>query len=268
MAWIANWNARVAGGPDLRGKRVWIIGASSGMGAALARLLDYKGAELILSARRESMLEAVAAGLSRPACILPLDVADGQSVKRAIEKMQQAGGCDMCLYAAGIYQPPAFPHFDAASQLAQIETNLGGIFHVLEGLAPQWIGRGHGTLVLFGSFTALVGARGLGAYGASKAAIHHLAESLRLELAPRGITIQRVIPGLVRTPMTSGLAQRLPFAVSAEYAARVICARLGDAGCFDIAFPRRFLWPLLLCQHLFTRRMMMRLTRLFEEKRR
>ena len=266
MAWIIKWRNPTLYGPDLRGKRIWLIGASSGMGAVLAAHLAAGGAELILSARRETQLQQVAGHIG-PARVLPLDVSDTESLRRALATVVAEGGCDMLVYAAGIYEAPQFPALNAASQLRQIETNLCGIFPLLETLVPMWTARGNGTLVLFGSFTALVGARQLGAYGASKAAIHHLAESLRLELARSNITVQRVIPGLVRTPMTQGLSTRLPFAVSADYAARRIRQHIGDPKVFDIAFPRRFLWPLLVAQHLLTRRGMMRLTRLFEAKK-
>jgi NAD(P)-dependent dehydrogenase (short-subunit alcohol dehydrogenase family) len=241
MYWPSLFGFRPPKPIKLHGKRVWILGASSGIGAALAARCAAEGARVALSAREERPMQQLRGYF--PAAdhlVLPLDVTDFPSMQRAYAKlMEQWGGVDVVVYLVGTYQKPEFSPLNTSAQLTMLDTNLQGIFRLLELLMPYWHERREGLLMLTGSFTAWLGSRQTLAYGASKAAIHHLAESLQLELAPLGIQVQRIVPGFVRTPMIEDLDLRMPFIRTPEQAANAIRRQMGRSHIFEIDFP----WP-------------------------
>lgn len=259
---------------DWHGCRVWLIGASTGIGEALAVALARRGAQLILSARRRDALQAVAAacavpvamgGAARaasgntgaaaavPPCIVPLDVTRPDDVAHAWAEARAAcGGVDVVVYLAGHYDPlhaaqPAAELLPALRRMLAI--NLGGALEVVGHVAPYLAGRaergadrsdgGHCGIALVAS---VAGYRGLPlalGYGPTKAAMIHLAEGLHLDLSPRGVGVWLVNPGFVATRLTAGNAFAMPALLTPAAAAEAIVDGLAS-GRFEIHFPRRF----------------------------
>jgi short-subunit dehydrogenase len=205
---------------SLAGARVWVTGASSGIGAALAEELVERGARVAVSARRADRLEEVSKGRM---LVVPLDVTDTAAVQRAADEVYEAfGGIDIAVMNAGAWTQTKVADWDADAFRAQVEVNLLGTSSCLAALLPRMLERGAGKLVIMTSVAGYRGVPGSEAYGATKAALLNLAESLRADLAPAGVVVQWVSPGFVRTELTDANSFPMPFMVEADVAARSI----------------------------------------------
>ncbi len=221
--------------PRLRGRRVWLTGASSGIGAALARALARRGCRVALFARNAERLgvvrdecEALAREHSDDA-VAPVviaqtgDVTDRQRVADAVREAEEAlGGLDVVILNAGIGEPVHVDRLDAESVRRVFDVNLMGAVHGIEAALPGFLARGQGTIV---GVSSVGGYRGLpqsAAYCASKSALATFLESLRLDLAPRGVDVLTVSPGFVRTPLTDRNRFRMPFLLPPDRAAEII----------------------------------------------
>lgn len=234
---------------DWRGRRVWVIGASSGIGAATARLLLGKGARVALSARSRQPLEQLAAAAPEAALALPLDANQAQEVQGALrEIVARWGGLDLAVFCAGTYTPLRAFRLDAAPAQEMLRLNLESVVCGLAALLPQLLSQSGGVALV----SSVAGYRGLPnalVYGATKAALINLAESLYLDLAPRGVAVYLVNPGFVKTPLTDRNTFPMPALVSADEAAREILRGI-ERGRFEIHFPRRFTGLLKLARLL------------------
>jgi short-subunit dehydrogenase len=222
-------------------RRVWLIGASDGIGAALARRLAGEGDTLALSARNGEKMQALCAELPGSGhLVLPLDVCDPPSIIAAWQSLQEkwgpSGGIDLFIYNAGAYEPMSAKAFDLATVEAIVEVNITGAFRALAAVLPAFAARNRGHIVLVGSIAGYRGLPNAIGYGASKAAINHLAENLKLDLADTKIKVQRVAPGFVKTQLTDKNDFPMPFLISAEQAADYIAKGL-QKNRFEIAFP-------------------------------
>ncbi len=229
------------------GRRIWLVGASSGIGAAVARELAARGAHLALSARREAALVALREALpaaAREHCrIVPCDITDLQDVTAAAHTLlSDGGGLDLVFMAAGVYDALSPREFDLLSwpvARQTLDTNLTGAYHLLAAVLPALRRQGHGGLAFVSSVAGLNGLPRALAYAPGKAALNNLCEGLYLELRPLGLSVYRICPGFVATPMTAGVAFPMPALLSAEAAAGRIVRGL-ERGDFDIHFPKRF----------------------------
>lgn len=214
--------------------RVWITGASSGIGAALARELVARGARVAISARRADRLEEVSEGAM---LVVPLDVTDEGAVHEAADDVRDAfGDIDIAVLNAGAWTRTDVSQWDAASFRRQVEVNLLGASSCLAAVLPQMLDRGAGKIVIVTSVAGYRGVPGAEAYGATKAALLNLAESLRADLAPSGVVVQWVSPGFVRTELTDDNTFPMPFMVEADVAARTIADGLATTRP-EIVFP-------------------------------
>jgi NAD(P)-dependent dehydrogenase (short-subunit alcohol dehydrogenase family) len=230
------------------GQRVWVIGASTGIGAATARELIGRGARVALSARRREPLDAIAAGTD--AVVAPLDVTDKASVHAAARTVVDTfQGIDLAILMAGTHVPMRADAFDLDAAEDLLAVNLHGPLNCLDALLPTLLAQGRGGIALVASVAGYRGLPQALVYGASKAALIHLAEGLYLDLQPRGIGVYLVNPGFVDTPLT----QRNAFAMPALMTAQKAATRTLDgiaAGRFEIHYPRRFTWWLKLLRLL------------------
>lgn len=215
-------------------RRIWIIGASDGIGRALALQLGREGADLILSARNESALSELAA-LCGGARVLPLDLADPGALARAVDSLD-ADSLDAIITTAALYEPGRVEDIDLQFLQQLIAVNVTSVFQLAQA-APALLRRG-GQLVLFGSVAGYLGLPAGQPYSATKAAVANLAESLRIELAPR-VDVRLVSPGFVRTRLTAKNSFAMPALITADEAARQVLAGLRGKA-FEIHFPRRF----------------------------
>lgn len=230
---------------DWHGKRVWLVGASSGIGAATARELAGRGTRLALSARRADKLQAL--GIAG-ALILPCDATDVASLAAARAQLLAAwGGVDLVVYLAGDYVPMSVDNFDLAVAEQVLTINLNAALR-LSSLVLADLPAGGGIAFV----ASVAGYRGLPkalCYGPGKAALIHFAECLHFDLAPRGIGVWTINPGFVATPLTAKNDFTMPVLLTPEQAARELVDGFAD-GSFEIHFPKRFTRVLKLLAHL------------------
>jgi len=203
---------------ELAGRRIWVVGASSGIGAALARELRRRGAHVAISARRAGALQEVA---DDQMTVVPCDVTDADQVRQAAGIVAaELGGIDIAVLSAGYWQQ--LDDFDVDSFNQHLSVNLGGMANCLGELIPRMRTQGAGMIVGISSVAAYRGLPGAEGYGAAKAAQFNLLEALRARLRPDGIDVLTVCPGFVETEMTARNSFPMPFMISAEQAGRAI----------------------------------------------
>jgi short-subunit dehydrogenase len=224
---------------DWRGKRVWIVGASTGIGAALARALDAGGAHLVLSARGAERLSSLVADLQH-ARALPFDASESSAMQAAAQGAARLlGGLDVVIFNAGTYQPLRAWELTPETIRATMNVNLLGVMDGVAAVLPDMLKAGQGHVVIVGSVAGYRGLPKAAVYGASKAALINFAESIYMDLAPRGIAVSLVSPGFVATPLTAQNDFKMPALISAEEAAEQIIKGM-EKGAFEIHFPKRF----------------------------
>lgn len=224
---------------DWHERRVWVIGASSGIGAALARELRGRGAKLALSARNVEALQLIAAD-DVSALVLPFDITQSTGALQARDEiLAKWGGVDLVLVVAGTYQKMRAEDFDLNAAKQLVETNLNGPLNCLDAVLPTLLAQGHGGIGIVASVAGLSGLPQALIYGPTKAALINLCESLYLDLHARGIAVYLINPGFVATPLTAKNDFTMPALISAETAAHEIVRGI-ERGEFHIHFPRRF----------------------------
>jgi NAD(P)-dependent dehydrogenase (short-subunit alcohol dehydrogenase family) len=231
----------------LDGLRVWVTGASSGIGEALVEPLVRRGARVAITARRSSLLDAIAArhaqGGSSPVLGVAADVTDRDAVVAAARQIEAAwGGIDLAIFNAGgsVGDRTRFRGDDCA---ATMTLNYFSVVYGIDAVLPGMLARGRGHLAAVASLAGYRAIPGAPGYGASKAAVIHLLDGLRFELAPRGIRVTVINPGFVRTPLTAPNAFRMPFLVEpADAAGRIV--RGLERGTKEIHFPAPLSWTM------------------------
>ena len=206
---------------NLRGKVVWVVGASSGIGAATANELVARGATVAISARREAELVKVAAGRM---LVVPLDVTDAEAVDAGAAKVRaEHGHIDVAVLAAGYWQQMNARAWDTDLFDRHIQVNLVGMSNAIGAVLPDMVARGQGTIAGIASVAGYRGLSGAEAYGATKAAQINLLEALRASVAKSGVRVTTICPGFVRTELTAGNTFPMPFLIDADQAATAIC---------------------------------------------
>ena len=234
---------------DWPGRRVWIVGASTGIGRALAERLHELGARVAVSARSAPALQEFAA--AHPGTLaLPLDATDRDAMRQAQSQITQAlGGLDVAVYCAGVYTPTRATGFDLDEALRQTQVNYTGALFMLDAVLPGLIAQRSGHVSLVSSVSGYRGLPRALAYGPTKAALINLAESMWFDLTDLGIGVSVICPGYVDTPATKQNTYRMPALISAAEAAEHIVAGW-RRGRFHLHFPKRFTGWLRLLRHL------------------
>ena len=219
-------------------KRAIVVGASSGIGAALVRKLAHEGFVVAAVARRLDSLEALAAEVNRDGerRVLPFahDVHDTASAKPLFDRIVASmDGLDAVVYCAGVMPRITEEQFDIGLDREMVEVNVIGAMAWLNLAAERFQVQRGGILVGVGSVAGDRGRRGQPAYCASKAALHTYLESLRNRLSRHGVRVITIKPGPVRTPMTEGL-EKMPLAIDADTAAEGIFRAMSRGG--DVAY--------------------------------
>ncbi len=224
---------------DWRNQRVWVIGASSGIGEAVAQHLMMLGARVAVSARNAEALARVVS-ISTQAVACPLDVTDHASVTRAAHQLDAMwGGFDLVIICAGGYTPMRADGFDLDAAKALVGQNLIGVLHCLDAVLPALLREQAGAIAVVSSVAGFRGLPKALVYGPTKAALINLCESLYLDLRPRGIDVHLVTPGFVDTPMTAQNDFAMPALLSVDEAADALILGI-ERGQFHVHFPRRF----------------------------
>ena len=224
----------------LKGSRIWLIGASFGIGAELARALSQSGAQLVLSARSGEALQKVAASCEGKCEVVLCDVTDHTQITQAhAQALEAFGGLDKVIYNVGTYEPTSCANFHMDAVMHMIDTNLHGAIRVLHTILPDMQRQQSGHIVLVGSVAGYRGLPKAMGYGLSKAALIHLAENLRQDLEGSGIEVSIINPGFVKTRLTEKNEFDMPAEIEPAQAARYIVAGL-QRGQYEIHFPKRF----------------------------
>ncbi|HUU73910.1 MAG TPA: SDR family NAD(P)-dependent oxidoreductase [Burkholderiales bacterium] len=226
---------------DWRGKRVWVLGASSGIGRAFSETLLKRGARVALTARNKNALQALAQNFdASQTLVLPADVSNQFDIDAAYSRLTaEWSGIDLLVLLAGTHLPVRAWELDANDAEKLFHVNVFGTFRVLARVIPDLLARGQGGIAVVSS---VAGYRGLPTsliYGASKAALTNLTETLYLDLRPKGVSVYLVSPGFVRTPLTDRNEFKMPALISVEEAAEQM-VRGFERGEFEIHFPKRF----------------------------
>ena len=218
----------------LKGKKYWIIGASEGLGRELSIQLSNLGVKLIISARNETRLNELSS-LTK-AKVLTLDVLDIDAIKQASKSV---GIIDGIIYVAGDYTPLNSTTWNVEEVDKMIAVNFTGAAKVLGFIVPKFLKQNNGHIVMIGSLSGFRGLPNAIGYGASKAAMMHLAENIKADLYKTPIKIQLINPGFIKTRLTEKNNFKMPFIMSVEDAAkRVIIAM--NSNRFQTNFPLIF----------------------------
>jgi NAD(P)-dependent dehydrogenase (short-subunit alcohol dehydrogenase family) len=223
---------------DWRGRSVWLIGASSGIGLATAQALHAAGARVVVSARKAELLQQFVDAHPGSEAVV-LDVSDAAAMVQAAKYIQAQQGLDVVVYCAGYYQAMRATAYSLTEMLRHQDINYTGALRMLDAVLPALLAQGHGHISLIASVAGFRGLPESLAYGPTKAALINLAEALYYDVSPHGIGVSLVMPGFVQTPLTAHNTFPMPALISPEKAARhmLLGWRQGD---FQIHFPKRF----------------------------
>ncbi len=219
--------------------RVWIIGASTGIGKALADALLAKGTRVAVSARRAGVLEEAFSKQSN-ALRLPLDITDNQSMAAALDSIHQSwGGLDLGIIMAGTYRAMRAWDLNDEAIRDMMQTNVYGAMNASALLSKYFLKQGSGHVSIVSSVAGYRGLPKALVYGPSKAAMINFAETLYMDLSEKSIGVSVVNPGFVKTPLTAGNDFEMPHLIEPEEAASEMIKGY-EAGDFEIHFPKAF----------------------------
>ena len=226
-------------------KVAWILGGGSGIGAETAKALCARGWTVAISGRREQPLAALA--VSHGARPYPLDVTDLEAVRATVARIvADLGRIDLMIFSVALKQTTKTGRYDYESYARIIDTNLLGVMRVIDPVVTQMRKQGGGEIALVASVAGYFGLPRSAAYSSGKAAMIALAETMRTELMRDNIAVRLISPGFVKTDFTAPNDFPMPFLMEAEEAGKRIADGLLSSKKFEIAFPRRMVYPLKL----------------------
>jgi NADP-dependent 3-hydroxy acid dehydrogenase YdfG len=231
---------------DWQGKRYWLVGASEGLGAALAHVVSRSGAEVIVSARSADRLAALVDELPGKASYQVMDVANMDSVRAAADAI---GEVDGVVFLAGVYWPMKSSDWNVEQANAMADINFTGLLRVMGVVVPEMVKRDTGHIVITGSLSGFRGLPGAIGYAASKAGTMALAESMYADLRKTGVRVQVANPGFLRTRLTEKNDFAMPFIMEPEDAAQEMFEHM-NSDHFKKSFPRVFSWLFRLSQFM------------------
>lgn len=223
---------------EWQGKKYWLVGASEGLGRAMAHKLSAAGVEVIVSARTEDRLKSLVDELPHKSSFVTVDVTDREAVEAAAKKI---GEIDGVIYLAGAYWPMRADEWDNEKAETMGEVNFLGASRVVGSVIGDMVKRGSGHIVLAGSLSGFRGLPGAIGYASSKAGLMSLAESIQADLRTSPINVQLVNPGFIKTRLTDKNEFNMPFIMSAEDAASEVFDHM-NSDRFKKSFPMLFSW--------------------------
>lgn len=234
-------------------KTYWLVGASEGLGRALARHLNNAGANLVLSARNENRLDELARELGG-ARVVPVDLTSNVSIEASVDHV---GPVDGLIYCAGAYEPMKSANWDDDAVDLMCQVNFLGAVKLLGRIVPDFVKNDFGHVVLIGSLAGHRGLPGAIGYGASKAALMHLGETIYADLHNTGVKVQVINPGFIETRLTAKNEFTMPMLMTPDQAAEKTIAAMRKAR-FETNFPAPFSW-LFTLSHFVPRRWFLKL---------
>ena len=219
-------------------KSIWITGASSGIGKALAIKFADEGWQVATSARREDILNKIAES-NKNISSFPLDVTDGEKCKEIFEQIKnQYQNIDICFFSTGTWDPNKEKEIDVEQMKKVMNVNFFGTLNCIKAVEKYFREKNSGHISIVSSIAGYRGLPNSTGYGASKAALNNLAESLYFDFGRYNVRVSLVSPGFIKTPMTDQNQFKMPFLKTAEYAADKIYNGLINGSSFEIDFPK------------------------------
>jgi short-subunit dehydrogenase len=231
-------------------KIIWITGASSGIGKALAIKFAEKGWIVAASARRESLLEDLNK-FNPNIYSFPLDVTEIENCKLIANKIiEKFGGIDICVFGTGMHDPKSEKRFNLNKIREIMEVNYFGTMNSINSIYEYFSEKKNGQISIISSVAGYRGLPAAGAYCASKAALTSYAESLNFDMKMKNVRVSLISPGFIKTPMTDQNDFPMPMIKSPEFAANEIFKGLTEKKSFEIHFPKAFTYFLKFLQIL------------------
>jgi short-subunit dehydrogenase len=218
-------------------KKIWITGASSGIGKALAEKFASEGWKVAASARRKEILDK----MSNHENIFsyPLDVTNQDQIKISFEKIiKDFNGLDLCVFSSGTYDPKLEQEINVKQNKFVMETNFFGVLYCINAVENYFKNKKNGHISIVSSVAAYRGLPNSSGYGPSKAALTNLTESLYFDFKKNNVRISLVSPGFIKTPLTDKNEFPMPFIKSPEFAAEKMFNGLTKSKAFEIHFPK------------------------------
>ncbi len=229
----------------------WVTGASSGIGYELAVQLVAAGWIVAVSARRREALDELAAAHPGKIIVAPLDITDEAATFACVKQIEAEAGKPVvrAILNAGIYIRDTAPSFNVGAFKSQMDVNLAGSANCLAAVMPGMIAAKRGQIGVVSSLTAMIGLPAAVTYGATKAALLAMCQSLKFDLDKAGVSISAILPGFVKTPATDVNEFPMPYLMESADAVKIMLNGL-DQGRFLIAFPGQLAWPLRILRCL------------------
>ena len=219
-------------------KKIWITGASSGIGKAVAEKFAKEGWKVAISARRKELLDEMA---KNPNIFsFPLDVTQEDQVNETFLKIiENFNDLDICFFCSGTYNPKNEQEIDTNKIKSTMNTNFIGIVNCVKSAESFFKNKKSGQISIVSSIAGYMGLPNSTGYGPSKAALNNLAESLYFDFGRHNVRVSLVSPGFIKTPMTDKNNFKMPFIKSPEFAAQKIYNGLIKSNAFEITFPKQ-----------------------------
>ena len=217
-------------------KKIWITGASSGIGKALAEKFAHEGWKVAVSARRQEILESMAK--NENIFSYPLDVTNQKQINDVfLEIVTDFGNIDLCVFSSGTYDPKLEQEINIEQSKFVMETNYFGVLYCIKSVEKYFKEKKSGHISIVSSVAAYRGLPNSSGYGPSKAALTNLTESLYFDFKKHNVRVSLVSPGFIKTPLTDKNEFPMPFIKSPEFAAKTMFKGLTKKNVFEIHFP-------------------------------
>ena len=221
-------------------RKIWITGASSGIGKALALKFAKEGWQVAVSARRESLLKELN-NINQNIFSFPLDVTDSSNTKKVFDTiLNELKSIDVCVFCTGIHDPKSETKLNLEKIRKIMEVNFFGTVNSINAVYDYFKEKKSGHISMVSSIAGYRGLPAGGAYCASKSALTTFAESLYFDMKRFNVRVSVVHPGFIKTPMTDQNDFHMPMIKSPEFAAEKMFRGLTQSNVFEIHFPKQF----------------------------
>ena len=219
-------------------KKIWITGASSGIGKAVAEKFAKEGWQVAVSARRKEILDQMAKDHNISS--FPLDVVDEQNCKITFQKIiSEFTEIDLCIFCSGTYDPKKEKEIDIKQSKFIMDVNYFGVLNCVKSVEKYFKDKKNGHISIVSSIAGYRGLPNSSGYGPSKAALNNFAESIYFDFKKYNIRVSVISPGFIKTPLTDKNDFPMPFLRSVEFAAKKIYDGLTKSNSFEIHFPKQ-----------------------------
>ena len=231
-------------------KVIWITGASTGIGKALAIKFSQNGWKVAISARREALLNEIASE-NKNIFAFPFDVTDKEKCNSTFNLIKNKfDNIDLCIFSTGTWDPKKEKEIDVEQIENVMKINFFGTLNCIKSVESYFKTRGYGQISIVSSIAGYRGLPNSTGYGPSKSALNNLAESLYFDFKRHGVRVSLISPGFIKTPMTDKNDFKMPFLKSPEFAAEKIYNGLVNSKSFEIDFPKQLTITLKLLKIL------------------